>query len=207
MAQLHLEDPVGVVLQTEGVILLRHLPHPLRRIQDLQCLANRILRYKIVHLDYVEALLWPHGPNCPHCGNVDTDKIGRLNVRTKPSMKNPEGLPRIGLRKCYACLKTFTVRVGTIFEDSHLPMHLWLQVIHLMMSSKKGISTNQVQRLLRCSMKTAWFLTHRIREIMKPGSATSVPPLGEGAMPVPGVFTGTMGSSPARAPRSVRMIL
>jgi hypothetical protein len=99
-------------------------------------------------------------------------------VRTKASKKNPEGLPRIGLRKCYACLKPFTVRVGTIFEDSHLPLHLWLQVIHLMMSSKKGISTNQVQRLLNCSMKTAWFLTHRIREIMKPGTATDLPPMG-----------------------------
>jgi hypothetical protein len=91
-------------------------------------LAHRILGAP--QFQAVEALLWPNGPNCPRCGKVDAAKIGRLNVRTKPSQRNPEGLPRIGLRKCYACLKTFTVRLGTVFEDSHLPMHLWLQVIH-----------------------------------------------------------------------------
>ena len=107
--------------------------------------------------DYVEAHLWPNGPVCPHCGNVDPAKIGRLQGKSS----------RVGLRKCYACRETFTVRIGSIFEDSHLPLHLWLQVIHLMNASKKGISTRQVQRLLQCSMKTAWFLTHRIREIMK----------------------------------------
>ena len=105
--------------------------------------------------DYVEAMLWPEGPTCPHCG-VYGDKIGRLTGKTS----------RIGLRKCYGCRKTFTVRNGTIFEDSHLALHLWLQAIHLLTSSKKGISTRQIQRLLECSMKTAWFLTHRIREIM-----------------------------------------
>jgi transposase-like protein len=128
--------------------------------------------------DYVESMLWSRGPVCPHCGNVDAARIGRLNARTKPSAKHPEGLHRHGLRKCYACRKEFTVRIGSIFEESHLPLHLWLQVIHLMMSSKKGISSRQIQRLLRCSMKTAWFLTHRIREIMKPGTATDLPPLG-----------------------------
>ena len=66
--------------------------------------------------------------------------------------------------------KPFTVRMGTIFETSHLPLHLWLQVIHLMCASKKGISTRQIQRMLRCSMKTAWHLTHRIREAMRAGS-------------------------------------
>jgi transposase-like protein len=83
---------------------------------------------------------------------------------------------RLGLYKCYACRKPFTVRQGTIFEGSHLPLHLWLQVIHLMCASKKGISTRQIQRMLACSMKTAWFLTHRIREAMAPGANAS--PLG-----------------------------
>lgn len=104
--------------------------------------------------DYVEAHLWPKGPVCPHCG--EKERIGRLNGKTT----------RPGLRKCYACRKPFTVRIGTIFEDSHLPLHLWLQVIHLMCASKKGISTRQIQRMLRCSMKTAWHLTHRIRHAM-----------------------------------------
>jgi len=66
------------------------------------------------------------------------------------------------------CRKPFTVRIGSIFEDSHLALHLWLQVIHLMCASKKGISTRQIQRLLQCSMKTAWHLTHRIRHAMLP---------------------------------------
>src|SRR5882757_1239086 len=110
--------------------------------------------------DYVEAQLWPNGPTCPHCGNADTAKIGRLQGKTT----------RPGLRKCYACRKPFTVRHGSIFEDSHLALHLWLQVIHLMCASKKGIATRQIQRMLQCSMKTAWFLTHRIREAMKDGA-------------------------------------
>ena len=115
---------------------------------------------------YVEAHLWPEGPVCPHCGNCDDKRIGRLSGKSS----------RPGLRKCYACRKTFTVRIGSIFEDSHFPLHLWLQAIQLITASKKGVSTRQIQRAFNCSMKTAWFLMHRIREIMKPVSA--VPPMG-----------------------------
>src|SRR5947207_1681006 len=82
---------------------------------------------------YVEAELWPTGPGCPHCGNVDGARIGRLEGRrSKPSKKHPEGVVQTGLRKCYACREQFTVRKGTIFEDSHLPLRLWLQAIHLL---------------------------------------------------------------------------
>lgn len=109
-------------------------------------------------LEYIEARLWPQGPSCPFCGATD-EHIGALKGKTT----------RAGLRKCYACSKPFTVRIRTIFEASHLPLHLWLQVIHLMCASKKGISTRQVQRMLQCSMKTAWHLSHRIREAMKVG--------------------------------------
>lgn len=108
---------------------------------------------------YVEARLWPNGPVCPFCG--ETKRVGRLNGKTT----------RAGLCKCYACQKPFTVRQGTIFESSHLALRLWLQVIHLMCASKKGIATRQIQRMLRCSMKTAWHLTHRIRLAMAPASA------------------------------------
>jgi transposase-like protein len=118
--------------------------------------------------DHVEAMLWPNGPVCPHCRNSEGAKIGRLQGKTT----------RMGLRKCYACKKPFTVRMGTIFEDSHLPLHLWLQIIHLMCSSKKGVSTRQIQRMLECSMKTAWFLTHRIREAMKEHRGLFTPPIG-----------------------------
>jgi transposase-like protein len=107
---------------------------------------------------YVEAQLWTNGPTCPHCGNPDSTKIGRLSGKTT----------RAGLRKCYACRKPFTVRMGTIFEDSHLPLHLWLQAIHMMCASKKGISTRQLQRMLGCGLKTAWHLGHRIRLAMSP---------------------------------------
>ena len=118
--------------------------------------------------DYVEAQLWPEGPVCPHC-QATGDKIGRLDRRSKPSKKNPEGVPVVGLRKCYACRRTFTVRMGSIFEDSHLPLRMWLQAIHLLCASKKGISTRQLQRMLGCGMKTAWHLGHRIRFAMDPG--------------------------------------
>jgi transposase-like protein len=113
---------------------------------------------------YVEAHLWPNGPVCPFCG--EEKRVGRLAGKTT----------RPGLCKCYACRKPFTVRQGTIFESSHLALHLWLQVIHLMCASKKGISTRQIQRMLNCSMKTAWFLTHRIREVFAP--AKDAGPLG-----------------------------
>ena len=116
--------------------------------------------------EYVEARLWPKGPTCPHCGNADAAKIGRLQGKTT----------RVGLRKCYECRKPFTVRSGTIFEESHFPLHLWLQAIHLMCASKKGFSTRQMQRMFSCSMKTAWHLTHRIREAM--ALPANVPPMG-----------------------------
>lgn len=127
-------------------------------------MANAILSAPHFHNEeaafaHVEAVLWPEGPVCPHCGNCGQEKVGRLTGETS----------RIGLRKCYACRGTFTVRMGTIFEDSHLALHLWLQVIHLMCASKKGISTRQIQRMLQCSMKTAWHLTHRIRTAMADG--------------------------------------
>ncbi|MEF3366791.1 IS1595 family transposase [Methylocystis sp. 9N] len=114
---------------------------------------------------YVESRLWPNGPVCHHCGNADEKRMRRMQGKTT----------RKGLIKCYECGKPFTVRMGTIFESSHLALHLWLQVIHLMCASKKGISTRQIQRMLSCSMKTAWFLTHRIREAMRSGDLS---PLG-----------------------------
>src|ERR1700719_84216 len=115
---------------------------------------------------YVEARLWPNGPICHHCG--ERERIGRLAGKTT----------RPGLYKCYRCKKPFTVRMGSVFESSHLPLHLWLQIIHLMCASKKGISTRQIQRMLRCSMKTAWFLGHRIREAMREHRGLFTEPMG-----------------------------
>jgi transposase-like protein len=103
---------------------------------------------------YVEARLWPDGPICPHCGTIA--QATKMKGKTT----------RPGLWNCRPCRKPFTVRMRTIFESSHVPMHIWLQAIYLICSSKKGISTRQIQRTLGGSMKTAWFLMHRIRLAM-----------------------------------------
>ncbi len=107
--------------------------------------------------NWVEAHLWPNGPVCPHCGGVDRN--GKLKGKST----------RIGTYKCYDCRKPFTVKVGTIFEDSHLPMRMWLQAIALMAASKKGISSNQLHRMMGITLKSAWFMSHRIREAMRTG--------------------------------------
>lgn len=117
----------------------------------------------------LESIMWPNGPVCPHCG-ADKRIYDLKGVRSKPSKKHPEGVERHGLKKCGACRKQFTVRVGTIFEDSHAPLHKWFQAIHLMVSSKKGISSHQLHRTLEVQYNTAWFMSHRIREAMRAGS-------------------------------------
>jgi transposase-like protein len=116
---------------------------------------------------YVEARLWPDGPICPHCGAA-REHVGRLRGKTN----------RVGLHKCYACRKPFTVKIGTVFESSHVPMRVWLQAIYLFCSSKKGISTRQLQRTFNCGLKTAWFLGHRVREAMTELGISVSRPLG-----------------------------
>jgi transposase-like protein len=108
---------------------------------------------------FVEARVWANGVTCPHCGNADEGRIGKLAGTST----------RIGVRKCYACRKPFTVKVGTIFESSHIALRLWLQAIYLIASSKKGISSQQLHRTLGVTLKTAWFMGHRIREAMREG--------------------------------------
>lgn len=110
--------------------------------------------------DFVEGIIWPQGPSCPKCGAVD--RISAI----KP---NPEKRVRFGLKKCGHCKSQFTVRMGTIFEESKLPMTKWLQAIYLMSASKKGVSAHQLHRTLEVTYKTAWFLAHRIREAMRSG--------------------------------------
>jgi len=118
---------------------------------------------------FAEARVWPNGPVCPHCGGVD--RISKMGGKST----------RIGTYKCYQCRKPFTVKVGTIFEASHVPMRHWLQAMFLMSSSKKGISSNQLHRTLGCTLKTAWFISHRIREAMR---VTGVEPMGGAGKPV-----------------------
>jgi transposase-like protein len=117
----------------------------------------------------LEAIVWPKGPVCPHCGC--TGHIYALRgVRSKPSKKNPEGIVRDGLKKCGDCRQQFTVRKNTVFEDSHVPLHIWFQAAYLMCSSKKGVSSNQLHRTLGVTLQTAWFMSHRLREAMRMGS-------------------------------------
>jgi transposase-like protein len=129
---------------------------------------------------YVEAELWPNGPICPHCGGFD--RISAI----KP---NPAKRVRLGLKFCGQCRKQFTVRMGTIFEESKLPMTKWLQAIFLMCSSKKGVSAHQLHRTLETTYKTAWFLAHRIREAMHSGELAPFGP-GGGAVEVDETFIG-----------------
>lgn len=119
--------------------------------------------------EMVESIVWPDGPVCPHCGGKE--RIYSLKgVHSKPSKKHPHGVERHGLKKCGHCRKQFTVRVGTVFESSHIPLHYWLQAFHLLCSSKKGISSHQLHRVLGVTYEAAWFMSHRIREAMRSGS-------------------------------------
>jgi transposase-like protein len=115
----------------------------------------------------VEKVIWPQGPVCHHCGAMDRITSIKPNVAKRV---------RMGLKKCGHCKGQFTVRMGTIFEESKLPLHIWLQAMHLMASSKKGISAHQLHRTLEITYKSAWFLAHRIREAMASGDVT---PFGE----------------------------
>src|SRR5215204_4691685 len=123
-------------------------------------MSKSVLEAKAMHDEaaayaWVESKLWPNGPTCPHCGEID--RISKMGGKST----------RIGTHKCYQCRKQFTVKVGTVFEASHVPMRLWLQAMYLLCSSKKGISSNQLHRTLGVTLKTAWFMSHRIREAMR----------------------------------------
>lgn len=114
---------------------------------------------------HLEAIRWPNGPVCPHCGVTDQNRpLGGESMGA-------------GWYYCEACKDKFTVRVGSIYERSHIPLHKWLLAFRLMASSKKGVSAHQLHRTLGITYKSAWFLAHRIREAMAP-HAGSVEPMG-----------------------------
>jgi transposase-like protein len=109
--------------------------------------------------EFLEKKRWPEGPVCPHCG-----EIGNA-YKLAPTGKGKTHV-RKGLWKCAGCRKEFTVTVGTIFEDSHIPLHKWLLAYHLLCASKKGMSAHQLHRMLGVTYKSAWFMAHRIRYTM-----------------------------------------
>lgn len=104
--------------------------------------------------EYLEAIRWPNGPVCPHCGGVDRNSL--LQGKSH----------RSGLYFCGDCRTQFTITVGTVFERSKIALHKWLYATHLICSSKKGMSSKQLERMLGVTYKTAWFMSHRIREAM-----------------------------------------
>jgi transposase-like protein len=110
--------------------------------------------------EFIEKLRWPDGPVCPKCGEVNN----AYRLEPKPSKKGTHG--RKGLWKCAGCREQFTVTVGTIFEDSHIPLHKWLLAYHLLCASKKGMSAHQLHRMLKVTYRSAWFMAHRIRYTM-----------------------------------------
>ena len=104
--------------------------------------------------EHLEAIRWPEGPTCPHCGSFNATRLeGKKH--------------RAGLVQCNDCREQYTVTVGTVFERSKVPLHKWLLCNHLLCASKKGMSAKQIERMLGVTYKTAWFMCHRIREAMK----------------------------------------
>jgi len=151
-----------------------------RSVLDARAFHDEAAAYR-----WVESRVWPEGPICPHCGG--TDHISPMKGKST----------RIGTYKCYQCRKPFTVKIGTIFEASHVPMRLWLQAMFLMCSSKKGISSNQLHRTLGVTLKTAWFMSHRIRLAMH---TVGLPPMGGngGTVEVDETYYGQIEGEPKR---------
>jgi transposase-like protein len=120
---------------------------------------------------HLEAIRWPNGPYCPHCGNADPDRIHKLQGQSH----------RPGLYACNECREHFTVTVGSVMERSHIPLHKWVMGFHLMAASKKGVSAHQLMQMLGLgSYRTAWFMAYRIRECMKEESGDTGPMGGPG---------------------------
>ena len=139
----------------------------------------------------LEGIMWPDGPVCPHCGVIG--RAGKLE-----GVKDKKGRTRLGLWKCYECRKQFTVRKNTVFESSHLKLHQWFQAAFLMCSSKKGVSSNQLHRTLGVTLKTAWFVSHRLREAMRQGELAVPFGSGGGAVESDETFIGRADGKPMR---------
>lgn len=131
-------------------------------------LKDKIYNDENAAREHLEALQWPDGPVCPHCGVVN-EATALKGKSTRP-----------GVYKCRPCQKPFSVTVGTVFERSKIPLSKWLLATELLTSSKKGISAHQVHRMLGVTYKTAWFMMHRIREAMAPVPGSEPPLGGEG---------------------------
>src|SRR5487761_2564502 len=129
-------------------------------------LTNPIFTDEDAAIEHMESDRWPDGAFCPHCGSTNVHKMA--------------GKTQAGMFLCNGCRDKFTVRTGSVFERSHIPLHKWLLATHLMAASKKGVSAHQLHRMLGITYKSAWFMAHRIREAMAPLKGTTGPLGGEG---------------------------
>lgn len=139
----------------------------------------------------VEASRWPTEATCPHCGSVNVHRMA--------------GKTQAGYFMCNDCRDKFTCRTGTVMERSHIPVHKWLLAIHLMASSKKGMSAHQLHRMLGVTYKSAWFLSHRIREAMRAGSLTPMGGLGK-TVEMDETYVGGLERNKHRSKRALRPV-
>lgn len=138
--------------------------------------------------ELMESLVWPNGAVCPHCKNHKEKPIYKLTPKIGSKSK-----VRKGVHKCGACRKQFTVTVGTIFEDSHLPISKWLMALFIICSSKKSISAMQLSRMLKITYKAAWFMAHRLRFAVSPQMPLNK--LLQGVVEVDETFVGGKGET------------
>lgn len=136
-------------------------------------ITNKIYHNEDAAREHLEQIRWANGVVCPHCSGVD--KVKPTKMMSKPSKANPKPVEVQGYYHCGECRKRFTVRTGTVYERSHIPLHKWVLATHLMAASKKGMSAHQLHRMLGVTYKTAWFMAHRIREAM---NDINPPPMG-----------------------------
>jgi transposase-like protein len=153
-------------------------------MSNISAMSARYLHDEGAAFAHLESILWPEGPVCPHCGSISGKHYDLRKTR-------------VGLRKCSDCRKQFTVKVGSVFESAHIPLHKMLQAVYLLCSSKKGISSHQLHRILSIQYNSAWFLTHRIREAFRSGKLA---PLGGGGgiVEVDETFIGQKEDMPKR---------
>lgn len=136
---------------------------------------------------WVEARLWPNGPECPRC--KEKKRVGKLAGKST----------RPGVYKCYVCRKPFTVKIGTVLEASNVKLHLWLQAFYMLCSGKKGCSSHQLARTLGIQVRSAWFLSHRIREAMRSGTLAPMGGAGgSGVIEADETFIGTKKGVPKK---------
>ena len=171
----------------------------------MSILSKKYFHDEAAAFEHLESIIWGDKPVCPKCGNSEKKIYSLEGVRTKASKKNPQGIIRHGLKKCGACRKQFTVRVGTVFERSHVPLTKWLKAGYLMMSSKKGISAKQLERTLEVTYKTAWFMAHRLREAMRSGDLDTPFGSGGGIVEIDETYVGGK-STPKRWKRKTPML-